>query len=234
MAKLNTVWGFETNMSREQLFLRKSIMDGFKFKGNPFLFRQVKRLIDKEEHCPRCYDPILKQSKDSRCPMCSGTGFNEGYHEPFLTWGSLAVNNTALDLNVDKPGVAERQDLEIQLGCEPIYSPGDIFAEVRKMVKGKPVELGRIYRLSKPIRIKLLNGMVSDNNGDDRDMMYEDMIVAQSAPVKLLLPTDERYMHTEDFWQPFEIKSVLPYFPKREEPEQVVDPTEISTIWSPE
>lgn len=39
-------------------------------------------------HCPRCWDPELFRTIDGNCPICYGTGWEDGYYKPIEFWSN--------------------------------------------------------------------------------------------------------------------------------------------------
>ena len=197
------VWRWDTRLSRETEFLRRSVMDGFKWAGTILLCRQAYTQDDvdsgKVGHCPDCWDEVLKQVSNTRCKSCFGTGYAGGGYGPvFVTPGSI-MENSPQDDKYEKAGMRSEQDMALKLPCEPIFHNGDMFAEVRRSIDGKATELGRIVRLDGPVRRQTVQGWVS-NNTNDRETRVEDMIISQEGTAKLLLPTDPSYLRSEEFW----------------------------------
>lgn len=199
---MGDVWGVPSRLSRETKFIRRSVLDGFVWAGTKLLYRQAWHVHDYEQgrvkHCHFCYDDVLKQVKDSRCPYCYGTGYKGGYKPVGWTWGSI-LENSPSDERAETQGERTEQNMQLKLPSEPIFRNGDIFAEIRRMVGGKPVELGRIVMLDGPIRWQTVQGWI-ENVTVDRENRVEDIIVSQEGTVKLLLPTDIRYAYSNEFW----------------------------------
>lgn len=199
---MGLVWDVPTRLSRETKFIRRSVLDGFVWAGTKLLYRKAWRDIDVKEgranHCPFCFDEVLKQAQDSRCPYCWGTGYEDGYGPVRWTWGSL-LENSPSDEKMETQGLRTEQNMQLKLPSEPIFRNGDIFCEIRRMVGGKPTELGRMFILDGPIRWQTVQGWI-ENVTVDRENRIEDIIVSQEGTVKLLLPTDERYKLSDEFW----------------------------------
>lgn len=194
----------DTRLSREVEFVRRSVLDGFKWAGTKLICRRAYHFKDFDEgvveHCPDCWDEVLHQSSNSRCSTCHGTGYVGGYGEPFLTWGSILENQPKDEDKGETPGLRDDKNMELRLPSEPIFSNGDVFAEVRRTGDdGYPTELGRIMMLDGPVRMQTVQGWV-DNVVALRESRVEDMIVAQQGTVKLLLPTDDIYESSMEFW----------------------------------
>lgn len=197
------VWRWDTKLSRETEFLRRSVRDGFKWAGTILLCRQAYQQQDidegKVDHCPVCWDPVLKQVSNTRCKECYGTGYaNGGYKPMFVTMGSI-MENSPLDEKYENAGNRIEQNMTLKLPCDPIFRNGDVFVEVRRSLDGEPTELGRIVKLDGPVKRQTVQGWVS-NNTNDRETRIEDMIISQEGTCRLLLPTDPTYLWSEDFW----------------------------------
>lgn len=173
-------------------------MDGMKWAGTKMVCRLSKQAGS--EHCPYCWDDVLKQVKNSRCPHCHGTGFAEGYGKPFVLWCSIQENAAVTD-KTEKPGLRTEQNVRLVLPCEPIFKNGDIFAEIRSEEDGYVSEVGRIFMLDSPVERQTIQGWVSNDNVDsERRSVVEDIIIAQRGTAKLLLPTDSLYEEGASFW----------------------------------
>lgn len=48
--------------------------------------------IRKGNACPRCSDPVTKDSVDTACTVCWGTKFEAGYHSPIRAFMDLEIN----------------------------------------------------------------------------------------------------------------------------------------------
>lgn len=182
-------------LSREVLYMRRSVLDAMRWAGTKVVVRRAWTLGDLEEgrvtHCPRCWDPMLRQVRDTRCPFCYGTGYEGGYRPMEVTWASISENSAASGDRQEQAGVREQQDMTIKLPCEPIFHNGDVFAEIRREVDGKVTEIGRVFTLDGAVQRQTVQGWVS-NVTNDRETRVEDMVVSQSGTLKLLLPTDVR------------------------------------------
>lgn len=73
---------------RTRLFKRKIQHDqavGYRrLNGIPLIVLKRKRWGDR---CPKCYDPVNKESTLEHCPVCYGTAFVDGYWTPTLIYG---------------------------------------------------------------------------------------------------------------------------------------------------
>lgn len=194
----------DTRLSREVEFVRRSVLDGFKWAGTKLICRRAVHYKDfadgLAEHCPDCWDEVLHQSSNSRCPTCHGTGYLDGYGEPFMTWGSILENAQVDEDKGETAGLRTEKNMELRLPSEPIFSNGDVFAEVRRTDgDGVPTELGRIMKLDGPVRMQTVQGWVC-NVVERRETRVEDIIVSQQGTVKLLLPSDDLYDTADDFF----------------------------------
>lgn len=190
--------------SREVVFIRMSIADGFRIAGGTFIYRQKYTQKDYEngvaKRCPYCYDEVLKQVKNSRCKHCYGTGMADGgYRERGMVRAHLTENTRDTENKFENQGIREVQDMTIKLPYYPHFNSGDVFAEVLSMEGGVPSKLGRMFQINGDVNRKTVQGVVS-NNVVDLTMELEDRIVSQEATVKLLLDTDDKYLLSDDFW----------------------------------
>ena len=198
------VWGHCSRVSREVLFTRRSVMDGMRWAGTKVLCRMSWSQAEHDdgivEHCPHCWDPILKQVMNTRCPHCHGTGYADAYAEPFVMWCSL-MENSSMDEKHEKAGYRDEQNMQIKLPAEPIFKDGDLFAEIREEHCGKVTQIGRVFMLDGPVDRQTVQGWVSNDDFDgERRSRVEDIIISQRGTVKLLLPSDSVYQAEADFW----------------------------------
>lgn len=228
----------DSNRSTEAEWIRKSIQDGMHWAGMPMLCRQTYLQEDFEqgrvEHCPDCWDEVFKQTGNSRCPSCYGTGYKGGYQPVFMTWCTIAENSPA-DERYEKAGQRKQQNMELKLPVDHIFRDGDLFVEIRRMVGDKVTELGRVMRLEAPIQYKTLQGLTStDYTMMERDTRPEDMLVSQSGQLKLLLPSDVIYESSEAFWgvtaEPYVTEEKVCANPT-EEYARVVDGRHTKDVW---
>lgn len=197
------VWDRCSRVSREVLFTRRSVIDGMRWAGTKMVCRMSWGEGDFRkgdiQHCPHCWDEVLKQVTNTRCPYCHGTGYSDAYSDPFPLWCSIQ-ENSPVDEKHEKAGHRDEQSVKLVLPCEPIFKDGDIFAEVRRE-NGRPIELGRIFMLDGPVERQTIQGWVSDDYVDEhRRSRVEDIIVAQRGTAKVLLPSDSLYSEGVGFW----------------------------------
>ena len=102
------------------------------------------------------------------------------------------------DKIVEARGERTSDNVQIQLPCTPIYTDGDVIAEVRAYSSGKVTEIGRVFMVDGPLAIKTLQGSVSNNK--DGNMKLEDLVISQSATAKTLLGTDTKMLRSSYFW----------------------------------
>lgn len=199
---MGRIWNRDVRVSRETFFSRMSVRDGMKWGGTLLACRRSYHQQDIESgrvaHCPKCWDEVLKQVRNSRCPECFGTGYEGGYMPVETIWGLILENEQQDDLT-ETAGLAQSQNMTVKLPCEPIFRDGDMFAEVRRSIGGRILELGRIMRIDGPVKRTTIQGWTS-NNTNDRETVVEDMVVSQEATAKLMLPSDVSYAMSEKFW----------------------------------
>lgn len=192
------------NWSHEAAWIRRGVRDGFRWAGTKVLVRQAYTISDFKlgvvNRCPTCFDEVVKQVSNTRCPDCWGTGFEGGYRPPFVTWCSI-LENVPQDERHQNDGIDFAGDTTIKLPVDRVFRDGDIIAEVRRMENDWPVELGRVFRLDGPVRQQTVQGWVSnDNVNAERRTRLEDILVSQEGPAKLLLPTDMICQNAETFF----------------------------------
>lgn len=197
------VWGEDSAVSREVLFVRRSIADALRWSGTVMLCRQPWSKSDfnagRVGHCPECYDEVLKQQRNMRCRGCYGIGFEGGYKPAFAVRAHIQNNSANHDVG-DNAGMREEQNPTIKLACDGhIYGSGDLFAEVLEISGGVPSRIGRVFQISGSINRQTVQGLVSTEKWE-AGMDLTDRMVAQQGTVKLLLATDERVLCSDEFW----------------------------------
>lgn len=191
-------------ISHEVNWVRRGVRDGFRWAGTKMICRQVWTIYDYEQElvnrCPDCYDDVLKQVSNTRCPSCYGTGFEGGYKPPIIIWASIA-ENVNQNRKHENAGVRPESSPQIRLPTDMNFHDGDVFAEIREMTCDCPTKLGRVFMLNGPVDRKTVQGWVSNNNRDGaRVTAIEQMVVSQAGTVKELLPTDLIYDSIEEFF----------------------------------
>lgn len=213
------MWKWSSDRSHEVEWIRRGVRDGLRWAGTEMLCCQAWTLWDFEQgrvkRCPVCYDEVLKQVSNTRCPACHGIGFEGGYSAPFRTWASIGESQAqAADEKRELQGVRQPGKLSIKLPVDHIFHEGDLFAEIRSQVGGKPTELGRIWRITSPVSQQTAQGWVDGDNDDaSRATVIEDIMTSQSGSVGLLLPTDVIY---QDVWKLFGVAVASPYVPVKD------------------
>ena len=192
------------SLSREVLYARRCVEDAFRWSGTQMAVRRVWVLEDFEEgrvgHCPRCWDPMVKQVRDSRCPVCYGTGYEGGYRPFEVVWCSILENQPMTEQKREAAGDRNVQGTSIKLPGGMMFHNGDVFAEVRGQEDGRVTEIGRMFVLGSPVQRKTIQGRVSNNCTEGyRVTRVEDMVVSQEGPLTLILPSDLRYRMGLDF-----------------------------------
>ena len=190
--------------SREVDWVRRSVNDGFRWAGTKIICRMQYCFRDfalgHAVRCSHCYDEVLQQSNNSRCPYCYGTGYEGGYGDAFITWCSLS-ENVPQDDKFENAGVRPTGDMEVRLPVNKLFHNGDTFAEIREENDSGIVKLGRLFMLDGPVQQKTVQGWVSDDNKDaERATILENTMVEQRGTVKLLLPSDLIYQNSASFW----------------------------------
>ena len=190
--------------SRETRFLRDSVIDGFRIAGALYAYRHKYTVREYNQgivdHCPYCWDDVLRQSNNSRCPYCFGSGFDGGGYGPISVIRAHVGDNTRdYEEKHEVSGIREVQDMTIKLPFAPLFASGDVFAEIIAMENGRPTVLGRMFQISGEVSWKTVHGIVS-NNRIDLTADLRNRIVSQEASVKLLLETDEKYLTSDEFW----------------------------------
>lgn len=85
---------------RTRLLKRKLLRDLFvgfrRLNGVPLSLLKRRRWGPR---CPDCWDPTLRESTREHCPICFGTGFEEGYWEPIRARGRREASTVQTQLS---------------------------------------------------------------------------------------------------------------------------------------
>lgn len=82
------------------------------------------------QKCTRCWDDIRRQHKQHNCPNCFGTGYERGYHDPYLIKFNYLTPPPGTFENVSMDGRGDNvQDTSIWTESYPLISVGDIFVD---------------------------------------------------------------------------------------------------------
>jgi hypothetical protein len=78
--------------------------------------------------CPRCRDPLSSEVTDANCPVCSGTGFEVGYHPPqaMQCW-DLSPQNEQSDVGEPKGTTRENPYVDARVIGFPGLNKDDIW-----------------------------------------------------------------------------------------------------------
>jgi hypothetical protein len=99
-----------------------------------FKFNSVPLIVLKRRHwglrCQACFDPLTKKVTNSRCTVCFGTGFADGYFAPVKVDGRLSVENIQTQITDQDKVEANHKTLTIL--DYPIIEADDIIAELRQ------------------------------------------------------------------------------------------------------
>lgn len=199
---MGTVGRRATRLSREVEYLRRSVVQAYMWSGERYLVRRRWTMADVENglvvRCPYCWDDVLKQSTNTRCPHCFGTTIYGGYRPTEIIWGSMSMNGSRAEDALNEKGVRDEQTMTLKVSCEPIFHGGDVFAEIRSMDGERVTELGRVFVAQRFVTYKTVAGRTSTSTYDAARRV-EDVIVSQVLILKPILKTDQRYA-TEGFW----------------------------------
>ena len=199
---MGLVGNFNTNLSREVFYARRDVEEAMKLAGCRLLVRRAWTLEDENSgaitRCPDCWNTVLLQCDNSRCTTCYGTGYAGGGYRPVEPIRGFVNEANSKDKIVEARGERTSDNVQIQLPCTPIYTDGDVIAEVRAYSSGKVTEIGRVFMVDGPLAIKTLQGSVSNNK--DGNMKLEDLVISQSATAKTLLGTDTKMLRSSYFW----------------------------------
>lgn len=82
--------------------------------------------------CPECFDPVQKKPTNPRCPVCYGTGFEGGYHEPVQT---LVIKRIvkARGRKTTQPIIQTPEQAEFLILPDVPVSPKDLIIDLQDM-----------------------------------------------------------------------------------------------------
>ena len=180
---------FDELRHRDMDIIARHMYDTQRWYGTAVLIRRKFLLEDWEGgEVPRCscYNPNYGQAASSHCPLCFGTGFMQGYHEPELTYITMS-GNIGHDEKKDKQGERESQDQHsISMMSDRIYHDGDVIARISEYDGGAVTGLSEFWEIDGPVARQEEWGLWA------KEYDTESRLVSMTARVKVLLPTDPR------------------------------------------
>lgn len=109
---------------REIVRRKGIVLNNSRYSGRDF------RIFKKRSwgvHCPLCWDLVLSRSTDSKCLVCFGTGWLNGYYDAVLVRG---MKNTAPKINqINMFGEWKPSDSLLYMLGNPPLKPRDIVAD---------------------------------------------------------------------------------------------------------
>lgn len=91
--------------------------------------------------CTRCFERQTKLALDSDCPVCFGTGFTGGYHDPVVVRTRKGV--TAVSTTLQTSGNIDVNGMPFWILDYPLLAKDDKLVELRT---GRLHEIGRVTR----------------------------------------------------------------------------------------
>lgn len=79
------------------------------------------------EHCPECWDEVLKKVTKSNCKTCFGTGKMEGYYPPIEAW--MKIDPPPSQSGVNEQGVIQIARTLAEFTNYPELRPSDLIFE---------------------------------------------------------------------------------------------------------
>jgi hypothetical protein len=110
---------------------RKYKMLSERYIGVPTYLLKVRKY---GENCPKCWDEVKHESRDSHCPTCYGIGKVGGYFEPELITGHFEVNPQTQIITPDR-GLIDHQETNFRSIADPIIDPYDVLVEKETNVR---------------------------------------------------------------------------------------------------
>lgn len=127
--------------TRTRLLKRKILHDqavGYKrLNGIPLIVLKRRRWGDR---CPKCYDPVTKESTLEHCPVCFGTSFVGGYWAPTLIRGRREVGTVTT--NTTAHGDADVEICDFNILDYPLVEYKDIVVD---LVRNNRYEVQRAH-----------------------------------------------------------------------------------------
>jgi len=116
-------------LPRRQYLLRRKIQRditvGFKVgSGTPWTVLKRRQW---GVRCTKCFDKLTKMVTNSKCPVCLGTSYVGGYHDPVNITSRKGV--TSVQTTVAPQGKIEVNLLEITMLDYPLVAQDDVFVE---------------------------------------------------------------------------------------------------------
>lgn len=109
---------------RLQRKMQRDLSIGLKFNG-------TSTYILKRKHwgvrCLKCFDILTKKVTNSKCPVCFGTGFEDGYETPVLITGRFTAPNSNTDMTPQ--GLSDTTKLRFICSDYPNIDPLDILVD---------------------------------------------------------------------------------------------------------
>ena len=81
------------------------------------------------QHCPECWDEILKRVTKSNCTTCYGTGKLGGFYPPYEAWMNFEPDPKVTQ--VAEWGQRQSSQTDIQFTNYPLLSDGDVIVEMK-------------------------------------------------------------------------------------------------------
>jgi len=80
------------------------------------------------ENCPKCWDSVKHESRDSHCLTCYGVGKTGGYFAPELMTGHFEVSPQTEQITSERGGV-DQQESNFRAIADPLIDPYDVLVE---------------------------------------------------------------------------------------------------------
>lgn len=104
---------------------RKYKMLSERYIGVPTYLLKVRKY---GENCPKCWDEVKHESRNSRCPVCYGIGKTGGYFDPELITGHFEVSPQTQQITPER-GLLDFQESNFRSIADPLIDPYDVLVE---------------------------------------------------------------------------------------------------------
>lgn len=79
--------------------------------------------------CTVCIDPISGTIRNSKCPVCYGTGYVPPYHGPYTMWFTFSPTDNKLEQVEDGSGTYEERQNEVRVVGTMVIRKGDVLVD---------------------------------------------------------------------------------------------------------
>lgn len=149
--------------ARTRLLKRKILHDqatGYKrLNGIPIIVLKRRRW---GERCPRCWDPVTKQSTLEHCLACFGTSYAGGYWTPTLIRGRREAATVETQMTSD--GDSEMKLADFNVLDYPLIEYKDVVIDLRRNERYQVQRVHSTELKSVPVHQKLTASLLAHNS----------------------------------------------------------------------